>query len=282
MTNLAVSEPKAVIEDRESSVPALMPRDMDAAIRLAQMMAKAQLVPVHLHDKPADCLMIIEQAARWRMSPFAVAQAASSVKGRLMFEGKLIAAAINTSGILSGRLDYDFEGEGAKRAVIVSGTIRGESKLRSVRVTLAESATDNGCWKKQPDQQLVYTGARVWARRHTPEIMLGVYSPDEEFIDDVPPATAAVSLMPAAKAETKPDDSGNAETRPVPKPEPEPAKKPAVLATAGALNLIRAKAKAAGIDEAALLAHFQIHALEGIDTNQVNEILGWIKTGGAQ
>ena len=31
----------------------------------------------------------------------------------------------------------------------------------------------------QPDQQLAYHGSRVWARRHAPELMLGVYSPEE-------------------------------------------------------------------------------------------------------
>ena len=34
-------------------------------------------------------------------------------------------------------------------------------------------------WTKQPDQQLVYFATRAWARRHTPEVMLGVYSPEE-------------------------------------------------------------------------------------------------------
>jgi hypothetical protein len=34
-------------------------------------------------------------------------------------------------------------------------------------------------WQKQVDQQLMYHGTRVWARRHTPELMLGVYSPEE-------------------------------------------------------------------------------------------------------
>jgi hypothetical protein len=43
-------------------------------------------------------------------------------------------------------------------------------------------------WQTQPDQQLMYHGVRVWARRHTPELMLGVYSP-EEF--DEPNSTPA-------------------------------------------------------------------------------------------
>jgi hypothetical protein len=46
-------------------------------------------------------------------------------------------------------------------------------------VFLADAKTSNSLWTKQPDQQLVYAGTRVWARRHAPEVMLGVYAPEE-------------------------------------------------------------------------------------------------------
>lgn len=158
---------------------ALMPTDMRSAMDLATMMARAKLVPNHLQDKPGDCLLVIEQAMRWGMSPFAVAQSTSVIQGKLMFEGKLVSAAVQSSGILSGRLAYDFDGEGATRAVTVKGTIRGEDEPRTIRCTFAEAKTTNGMWTKQPDQQLVYFGTRAWARRHTPEVMLGVYAPEE-------------------------------------------------------------------------------------------------------
>jgi hypothetical protein len=152
---------------------------MESAIQLAEMMARGKLVPTHLHNSPGDCLMVIEASMRWQMSPFAVAQCTSVIQGKLMFEGKLVAAALNASGILSSRLDYDFSGEGAQRAVTVRGTLRGETKAREVTVFLADAKTTNSMWTKQPDQQLVYAGTRVWARRHAPEVMLGVYAPEE-------------------------------------------------------------------------------------------------------
>lgn len=158
---------------------ALTPTSMESAIKLAEMMARGKLVPSHLHNSPGDCLMVIEASMRWQMSPFAVAQCTSVIQGKLMFEGKLVAAALNASGILSTRLDYDFSGEAAQRAVTVRGTLRGETKAREVTVYLSEAKTSNGLWTKQPDQQLVYAGTRVWARRHAPEVMLGVYAPEE-------------------------------------------------------------------------------------------------------
>lgn len=157
----------------------LSPQNINDAMKLAEVMSTGKLLPTHLQGKPGDCLMVIEQAIRWGMSPFAVAQATSVIQGKLMFEGKLVAAAINASGILSGRLSYDFMGSGDARTVTVKGTLKGEGASRDVSVILKDARTSNQLWQKQPDQQLVYHGTRVWARRHAPEVMLGVYSPDE-------------------------------------------------------------------------------------------------------
>lgn len=161
------------------AVPSLVPANLTEAIRLAELMAKASLVPQHLQGKPADCFLVVEQSQRWGMSPFAVAQCTSCIKGKLMWEGKLIAAVINAQGGLSRRLAYDYAGEGNERSVIVHGILRGETEPRSVTVALKDARTDNSHWRSQPDQQLAYHGARVWARRHMPELMLGVYSPEE-------------------------------------------------------------------------------------------------------
>jgi len=158
---------------------ALVPNSMDAAMKMAELMARGRLVPAHLQSSPGDCLMVIEQAVRWGMSPFAVAQSTSVIQGKLMFEGKLVAAALHTSGALATRLSYDYTGEGNSRAVRVSATLAGETAPRFVDVRLADAKTTNKMWTTQPDQQLAYHGARVWARRYAPEVMLGVYAPEE-------------------------------------------------------------------------------------------------------
>lgn len=163
----------------QSSGMSLAPTNIEQAMRLAEMMARGKLVPSHLQNSPADCLLIIEQANRWGMSPFAVAQCTSSIKGKLMFEGKLVQAAIESSGILSGLFDFRFAGSGPDRTITVSATRAGETTARDVVVALRDAATDNPLWKRQPDQQLVYHGVRVWGRRWCPAVMLGVYSREE-------------------------------------------------------------------------------------------------------
>jgi hypothetical protein len=166
-----------------ASATSMVPTDMTAAMRLAEMMATGKLVPAHLQKSPGDCLMVVELAMRFNMSPFAVAQCTSVIQGKLMLEGKLVAAAINASGALARRLSYSFTGVNDTREVTVRGTLRGEKEPREITVSLREAQTTNPLWKRQPDQQLVYFGTRAWARRHAPEIMLGVYS-GEEFDRD--------------------------------------------------------------------------------------------------
>ena len=57
--------------------------------------------------------------------------------------------------------------------------LASESKPRQVEVKYKDAKTANEQWKKQPDQQLMYAGARTWGRRHVPELMLGVTFAEE-------------------------------------------------------------------------------------------------------
>lgn len=135
-----------------------------------------EVVDLPVEQVAANCFRIVEQSQRWGMSPFAVIDCASVVYGKLMWEGKVIAAALEaTMGI---RLDYDYSGQGEGRAIIVSGRFPDEEKIRQVEGNVKNWKTDQ--WKATDyDQRLAYRGAREWARRHAPGVILGVYSPDE-------------------------------------------------------------------------------------------------------
>jgi hypothetical protein len=181
----------------------LVPATMAEAMQLADMMASAKLVPAALQKSPADCLMVIQQAVRWQMDPFAVAQECSVIQGKLMHSGKLVAAVINVRGNLANRLSFAYAGDGDNRTITVSGRVQGEAEARTVSVKLKDAKTANKMWQVQPDQQLMYHGSRVWARRHAPELMLGVYSPEE--FDDIP-ASAKRPPPPSANVMLPPHD----------------------------------------------------------------------------
>lgn len=187
-----------------ASPDALTPHGLGEAMQLANLMTKAKVLPKHLQNDPGTCLMVIEQAMRWRMSPFAVAQCTSNIGGKLMFEGKLVAAACQSIGAIVGHFDYTFDGEGDQRSVTVSATRTGETEPRAVKIHFYEVATENMMWRKQPDQQLVYAGTRVWARRWAPAAILGVYSPEEFDVGTIIDGTAETTETTESNGHDKP------------------------------------------------------------------------------
>lgn len=181
--------------------------------RVARLMCSAGLAPSHLRgqDKIADCFLVTAQAFRWRMDPFAVAQHTFVLSGKLGYEGKLIAAVVNSSGKLNGSLSYRYTGDGPDRGIIVSGRLKDSAEDREITGTLAGWRTSNEKWRTMPDQMLAYRGAREWARRHMPEAVLGVSAEDEidaprmvnvgpdNARDITPPATPAAAIEAALK-----------------------------------------------------------------------------------
>lgn len=193
------------------SVNWIAPATIQQGLELAKMMATAKLMPEHLRGDPGSCLLVLEQASRWGMSPFAVAQATAVVRGKLCFEGKLVAAVLKACGAIEGRLRYEHFGEGKQRGIKVTGVQRGEKEPVSITGTVEKWQTFDKdgkvmqAWVKDPDSMLIYRGTRQWARVYAPEAMLGVYTPDEVdgamFDDDDPtviPATAKPVVVPDA------------------------------------------------------------------------------------
>lgn len=160
-----------------------MPASMGEAMQLATIMARSTFVPQHCRGAEGNCLAIIMQASRWGMDPFAVANKAYFVKDGAppAFEAQLINAVVNSSGALSGRLRVEFTGEGEKLRCTVSGYLRADPQDEKVRTqSIARITTRNSPnWKQDPEQQLAYYTTRAWARLFCPEVLLGVYTPDE-------------------------------------------------------------------------------------------------------
>lgn len=169
--------------------------------RVAVMMCKSQFVPKHLQgpDKVADCVLVVGQALRWRADPFAVAQHTYVISGKLGYEGKLIAAMVNSSNKLKDNLNFEYSGEGKNRKVVVSGKLHGSKINRTIEGSVGAWETRNEQWAKNPDQMLAYRGAREWARRHMPEVLLGVTADDDLApqppVKDITPRGAAASQL---------------------------------------------------------------------------------------
>ncbi|MFC6487314.1 hypothetical protein [Nitratireductor sp. GCM10026969] len=190
----------------------IAPQTLGEVVRFAEVMCKADIaLPKHLRGNAGACMAVALQALEWEMSPFAVASKSYAVNGQIAYEAQLIMAVINTRSGIEGRLKFRFEGEADERVCIAYGKLDGD--VLEVRSPKFKDITpkNSPLWKSDPDQQHCYYTARAWGRRHTPEVILGVYDRDEaqqfqgpDHAKDVTP-----SVMDRLKSQHQPqgDDS---------------------------------------------------------------------------
>jgi len=207
-----MNELSTVSNDNEMMLMEQTAKRLNLSNELSKAMCRSTLLPQHLRAKKVDgvwkmldpeetqanCILIVNQALRWGVDPFAILPSTFVVGGNLGFDGKLIAAIVNKLGNLAEKLTYTFAGVGDDLTVTVSGRIEGESEPRTVTVSVGQAKTDNDIWKKDPEQKLCYTGATRWARRHCPQVILGIVSDDE-------PPTSSSSTVEAVSVRRMPE-----------------------------------------------------------------------------
>ncbi|SDY29853.1 recombinase RecT [Pseudomonas sp. NFIX28] len=205
---------------------------LDKMMRLAEVMATGRAtLPKHFNGNPADCLAVVMQSMQWKMNPFAVAQKTHLVNGVLGYEAQLVNAVITTCAPVMDRLHYEWFGAWEKvigqftikngdkgeyrvpgwkledeqgLGVKVWATFRGEDEPRVLELLLAQARTRNSTlWADDPRQQLAYLATKRWSRLYCPDVILGVYSPDE--LEESAPAVRDVSPRPTASPDELPD-----------------------------------------------------------------------------
>lgn len=156
------------------------PQNLAEVVRFAEVMSNGGIaLPQHLRGNAGTCMAVTLQALEWQMNPFAVAQKSYEVNGMIAYEAQLLAAVVNTRSGIKGRLKYKFEGEGDDLTCTVTGNVDGD-ELEYTSPRKGNIRPQNSpLWKTDPQQQLGYYSARAWARRHTPEVLLGVYDREE-------------------------------------------------------------------------------------------------------
>ncbi|TPJ70492.1 MULTISPECIES: recombinase RecT [unclassified Mesorhizobium] len=158
----------------------IAPQNLGEVVRFAEVMCRADIaLPQHLRGNAGACMAVAMQALEWQMSPFAVASKSYAVGGRIAYEAQLIAAVVNTRSGIKGRLRYEYRGEGADLSCRVTGILDGQECEYETPPFSAILVKNSPLWKSDPRQQLGYFAARSWARRHCPEVILGVYDRDE-------------------------------------------------------------------------------------------------------
>lgn len=182
-----------MVDDYRPPVLNLMDGDVISQVeRVAAIMCQAKVtVPAHLVGSKGDCFAIALQAAAWGMSPFTVAQKTHLVKGTLGYEAQLVHAVILSSRLIRGRFTYEWGGgEGNSLKCRTGATVRGEAEITwgTWSHISKQTVQNSSLWKSDPAQQLAYLAVKKWARLYCPDVIAGVYTPDElqEFGDTAP------------------------------------------------------------------------------------------------
>ncbi|MDW5502253.1 RecT family recombinase [Pseudomonas lundensis] len=215
------------------------PQALGQLTSFANLMADSVVsVPAHFVGKPADCMAVVMQAMQWGMNPYAVAQKTHIVNGTLGYEAQLVNAVVTSSNAVRGRFHYEYTGDWSKctsskevtvkkpakgggsydkvervrgwsdqdeagLCIRVGAVLRGEEEITwGEPVYLSSVAIRNSpLWSTNPKQQIAYLAVKYWARLYCPEVILGVYTPDEFDApqprverDVTPPATSAAGL----------------------------------------------------------------------------------------
>lgn len=174
------------------------------------LMHSTLLNPSVRGSAPEECfsnlMMVFDLSDRWKLPALSIAQCIAIVHGKVVYEGKLIAAMLTAS--LGVRLHYHYTGERGTDSYRVFVADRDWADLSEE--DLAKVAPDRyprgwrvidgsvGDWKTYGKDgrtanpawtgaaqrnQLSYRGSREWARLYEPAQLLGVYGDDE--LDDM-------------------------------------------------------------------------------------------------
>jgi hypothetical protein len=202
---------------------------MTKMLRIADLMASGKTtIPKHLQGNEGDCFAVCMQAMQWGMNPFSVAQKTHIVNGTLGYEAQLVIAVLNSSPALSTRINFawsegNWQGVDGKsdksdeRWAQVWATLKGEAEPRLRRVSMADVGTvrNSPNWISDPRQQLAYLTAKRWGRLHAPDVILGVYTPDElqdgydygtgQPLHDITPRTTPAQIAQSAAKSAQPE-----------------------------------------------------------------------------
>lgn len=171
----------------------IAPQNFTELLEFSKAMATAGVaVRAAFRNNPGACLALSMQSLRWGMDPFAVTNKAYIVKNKagedqIAYESQLVHAVVNKLAPLQRRLEVTYEGTGTAMKCKVVGYLKGEGdrKFEYESPSVVNIGVQNSpLWKNDVQQQLHYYSVRAWARRHVPEVLLGVYTDDDvEMLD---------------------------------------------------------------------------------------------------
>ncbi|RXI58096.1 hypothetical protein [Clostridium tetani] len=162
----------------------------EESIRMAKALAASTLVPKEYQNNISNCMIAIDTAQRLRISPFATMQNLYIVNGRPSWSSQFIISAINKCDRFSEPLKFSIAGEGDKLECFAYTKDHNGNELKGPTISMKMAKEEgwlgkNGSkWKTMPQVMIQYRAASFFGRLHCPDILMGVYTDDENIERD--------------------------------------------------------------------------------------------------
>jgi hypothetical protein len=200
---LAKAKRDAFARAWEASMSIYDPHNIESAVTLAAMLAKSQILPRHLHGKPADVLAIMIKGRELGISTM------KALSGMYCINGKVELDAATLAGVVMSRTDlceyltliestdkvatYETKRKGSPKSVVMGFTMVQAERAGLLR---------NDVWRKFPEAMLRARAISVVARAVYPDLAAGLYVQGEIGGDDPKyvPATSQVEAKPTRPA----------------------------------------------------------------------------------
>ncbi len=181
----------------DSSITIISPRNLAEAKELATTLSAARTLPEALQQKPADVMAIVMAGAELGLAPMQSIRALVLIKGKPTLSADAMGALVKSRREVCSWLRL----VESSAAVATYETLRngdpGPTRL-SFTIEQARTAGLNGDnWKRFPDAMLRARALSALCRAVYPDLLLGVYDPDEL---DAAPAPREVNAPPVVVA----------------------------------------------------------------------------------
>ena len=210
----------------------LVPRNLEEAMKFADIMAKSSVVPLRYKDKPGDILISVQMGKEVGLKPLQALQAIAVINGTPTLYGDGALSVVQGSGLLE-----DFaERDPAEALKVGAGWCKAKRKGQATPIERTFSIEDAkkanlwgkvGPWTSYPGRMLLMR-ARSWVLRDGFADALKGRQVTEEVSDFVPITDGQPMLpppMPKRLSETKPaatEPIKQAEVAPQPKQQEPP------------------------------------------------------------
>jgi hypothetical protein len=156
----------------------LTPQNIDEALRMADIMAKASIVPKDYQGNPGNILVAIQWGAELGLPPLQAMQSIAVINGRPAMWGDAVIALVRGSGLLEAM--HEDIGDTSATCTVKRRGEQAESRTFSL-----EDAKKAGLLGKQGpwiqyQKRMLQMRARAWALRDVfPDVLRGVHVAEE-------------------------------------------------------------------------------------------------------